>query len=236
MAHEELAASIVNAIRTRSAFPAMPAELTLEEGYAVQKQVVDEVGEGSLAGWKAGMTAPAGQAAFGLKHPLIGYLYESGRLDNGAKLEDVNGLKLECEIGITIDADGNATSAGPVIEVPRMEWNSSADAKGSNLTATNIASYQFIVGEQQAIRDDYEELSVTLTRDGELVCEASLTDALGGPHQALAWMLEEAKVRSMTPTDGLLLITGACGGIQDAEPGNYVADYGVLGKIEFSVA
>lgn len=235
MAHEALVASLVNAIRTGDTFPAMPPELSLEEGYAIQKQVVAEVSEGSLAGWKAGMTAAAGQAAFGLKHPLIGYLYGSGRFENGASLDAVDGLKLECEIGITIDADGNAKSAGPVIEAPRMAWNSAVDAKGSNLTATNIASYQFIVGSQQAIRDDYEDLSVTLTRDGETVCEAPLADALGGPKKALAWMLEEAKVRGMSPSDDLLLITGACGGIHDGDPGNYVADYGVLGKIEFSV-
>ena len=116
-----------------------------------------------------------------------------------------------------------------------MMWNSPDDAKGSNLTATNIAAYHYIVGEQQPVRDDYEEISVSLTRDGESVCEASLADALGGPKPALQWMLDEAKVRDMTPADGMLLITGACGGIHDGEPGNYVADYGPLGTIEFTI-
>ena len=147
----------------------------------------------------------------------------------------VPGVKLECEIGITIDTNGNALSAGPVIEVPRMMWNSPDDAKGANLTATNIAAYHYIVGEQQPIRDDYAELSVTLTRDGELVCEASLADALGGPIPALEWMLNEASVRDMSPSDGMLLITGACGGIHDGEPGSYIADYGPLGTIEFTI-
>ena len=35
--------------------------------------------------------------------------------------------------------------------------------------------------------------------------------------------------------DGMLLITGACGGIHPAEPGRYIADYGDLGRIEFVV-
>lgn len=235
MAYAELVGALVNSIRERDTFPAMPSDLSLEDGYTVQKQVVEQVADGSIAGWKAGMTAPAGQAAFGLTHPLIGYLYASGRLENGATVAHVPGVKLECEIGITIDAEGKPKTAGPVIEVPRMMWNSAEDAKGANLVATNIASYQFIVGEQQAIRDDYESLSVSLTRDGETVCEAALSDALGGPHQALEWMLEEAQVRGMTPSADSLLITGACGGINDGEPGNYVADYGVLGKIEFSI-
>ena len=235
MSHADLVNALSSAIRNRESFPAMPAELSLEDGYAIQKQVIANVADGAVAGWKAGMTAAAGQAAFGLKHPLIGSLYSWGQLENGASVDMVSGIKLECEIGITIDANGAAKSAGPVIEVPRMMWNSPDDAKGSNLTATNIAAYQFIVGEQQPIRDDYAELSVKLTRDGETVCEASLTDALGGPEPALDWMLNEAKTRDMTPAADMLLITGACGGIHDGEPGSYVADYGPLGTIEFTI-
>ena len=235
MADANLVSALVGAIRNRVAFPAMPADLSLDDGYEIQKLVVDAVADGTIAGWKAGMTAPAGQAAFGLTHPLIGSLYAWGRLENGATVEMVPGIKLECEIGITIDADGNAQSAGPVIEVPRMMWGSPDDAKGSNLTATNIAAYHYIVGEQQPIRNDYDQISVSLTRDGESVCEASLADALGGPLPALEWMLNEARDRGMTPSDGMLLITGACGGIHDGEPGSYVADYGPLGSIQFTI-
>lgn len=235
MADANLASALAGAIRNRDSFPAMPENLSLDDGYAIQKLVVVAVADGAIAGWKAGMTAPAGQAAFGLKHPLIGSLYQWGRLENGATVDMVPGIKLECEIGITIDASGNAKSAGPVIEVPRMMWSTPDDAKGSNLTATNIAAYHYIVGEQQPIRDDYEELSVSLTRDGELVCEASLADALGGPIPALEWMLNEARVRDMTPAEDMLLITGACGGIHDGEPGSYIADYGPLGEIRFSI-
>ena len=235
MSDSELVHSLVSAIRNRTALPAMPADLSLDDAYAMQKEVVAALADDGVAGWKAGMTAPAGQAAFGLTHPLIGSLYKWGRLENGASIEAVGGIKLECEIGITIDGEGNAQRAGPVIEVPRMEWASADDAKGANLTATNIAAYCYIVGEQQPLRDDYDQLAVTLTRDGESVCEAPLADALGGPMPALEWMLNEAKVRDMSASDGMLLITGACGGIHDGETGSYVADYGPLGKIEFSI-
>ena len=235
MSQTELVSGLVAAVRNRTSMPAMPADLTLADGYDIQQQLVAEVSDGPVAGWKAGMTAAAGQAAFGLTHPLIGSLYAWGRLENGASFEAIDGLKLECEIGIVIDADGNPKSAGPVIEVPHMAWNSPNDAKGANLTATNIAADRYIVGEQQAFRDDYTAIEVTLTRDGETVCNAPLSDALGGPANALQWMLEEAKVRGMTPANDMLLITGACGGIHDGERGSYVADYGVLGRIEFTI-
>ncbi len=235
MAHEAFVNDLVSSIRNHDVFPAMPAGLSLDDGYTIQKQVVDRVADGPVAGWKAGMTAPAGQAAFGLKHPLIGSLYGWGRLENGATISSLPGMKLECEIGIVINAQGHAKSAGPVIEIPRMMWHSAEDAKGSNLTATNIAAFRYIVGEQQPIRNDYTELTVALMRDGEEVCQASLSDALGGPHEALAWMLEEARTRHMTPAEDMLLITGACGGIHDGHPGRYVADYGPLGSIKFTI-
>lgn len=226
---------MATAIKARTALPRMPESLDLEAAYDIQKSLVAEVAGADVSGLKAGMTAAAGQKAFGLTHPLIGSLYAAGRLEPGTSFASAPGVSLECEIGVIVDAGGNAKSAGPVIEVPRMAWGDPADATGMNLTACNIAADRYIVGAQQDYREDYSDVEVTLTRDGETVTSASATDALGGPHAALAWMLEEAEKRGLGLADGMLLITGACGGIHPAEPGHYVADYGNLGKIEFTV-
>ena len=48
-------------------------------------------------------------------------------------------------------------------------------------------------------------------------------------------MLNEARERGLEVEDGMLFITGACGGIHPAVPGHYVADYGDFGRIEFTV-
>lgn len=232
----ELVSSMARAIRAREALPRFPAGLDLEQAYGIQKALVAEVAGGAIAGLKAGMTAAAGQQQFGLAHPLVGSLYQSGRLSPGATFAVEPGVMLECEIGVTIDAAGHPRSAGPVIEVPRMAWGDPADATGSNLVASNIAADRFIVGEQQPMRGSYDDVVVTLTRDGETVCEAPATDALGGPLEALAWMLEEAAKRGLEIADDMLLITGALGGIHPAKPGAYVANYGAFGTIEFTVA
>ena len=223
------------AIRDGGSLPKMPAGLTLEAGYEIQQKVVAAVAGGTVAGLKAGMTAAAGQQAFGLTHPLIGSLYESGRLAPGAAFPSAPGVSLECEIGIVVDGNGAPKSAGPVIEVPRMAFADEEDRNGSNLVACNIASDRYIVGEQQPLRDSYGDVQITLTRDGEEVCSAPASDALGGPQAALAWMLNEARVRGLGVEDDMLLITGACGGIHPAVPGHYVADYGDFGRIEFRV-
>jgi len=232
---EELVEAMAKAVKAREALPRMPDDLDLEQAYAIQKTLVAAVAGGAIAGLKAGMTAAAGQKQFGLTHPLIGSLYESGRLTPGTGLVAAAGVSLECEIGVVIDGEGNPKSAGPVIEVPRMAWADPADATGVNLTACNIAADRYIVGTQLPFRDDYADIRITLTRDGETVCQAPATDALGGPQDALAWMLDEAALRGLEIRDGMLLITGACGGIHPALPGAYRANYGELGSIEFTV-
>ena len=223
------------AIRAGEPLPKMPAGLDLNAAYDLQKQVVAAVAGSAIAGLKAGMTAAAGQQAFGLTHPLIGSLYVHGRCAPGITFESGPGVSLECEIGIVVDGDGAPKSAGPVIEVPRMAFADAEDRTGANLTACNIAADRYIVGEQQPLRDVYGDITITLTRDGEQVTAAPATDALGGPQAALAWMLNEARTRGLAIEDGMLLITGACGGIHPAQPGHYVADYGSLGSIEFTV-
>ena len=231
----EIVDGMAAAIRDSGTLPKMPAGLSLEDAYALQRKVVDAVAGSAVAGLKAGMTAAAGQQAFGLTHPLIGSLYESGRLAPGVSFPSAPGVSLECEIGIVVDENGAPKSAGPVIEVPRMAFADEGDRNGANLIACNIAADRYIVGEQQPLRDSYGDVQITLTRDGEEVCSAPASDALGGPQAALAWMLNEARERGLEIEDGMLLITGACGGIHPAEPGRYVADYGDFGRIEFTV-
>ncbi|MYE51930.1 MAG: hypothetical protein F4X81_10745, partial [Gammaproteobacteria bacterium] len=73
---EGLAGAMAAAIRNGSTLPKMPANLGIEEAYALQKTVVAAVSGGSVAGLKAGLTAAAAQAQFGVSHPLIGSLYK----------------------------------------------------------------------------------------------------------------------------------------------------------------
>ena len=231
----DIAGAMAAAILAGEPLPKMPSGITLDEAYALQKHVVAAVSQGAVAGLKAGITAAAGQQAFGLTHPLIGSLYESGRLAPGATFASAPGVSLECEIGLVVDENGAPKSAGPVIEVPRMAFSNAEDRTGVNLTACNIAADRYIVGEQQPLRDSYGDIRIALTRDGDEFCSAQASDALGGPQAALAWMLDEARRRGLEVADGMLLITGACGGIHPAEPGHYVADYGDFGRIEFTV-
>ena len=230
-----LASDLAAAIRDGKTVPRMPANLGIEEAYELQKAVVAAVSGGTVAGLKAGLTAAAAQAQFGVTHPLIGSLYEQGRRLPGVSVPGAPGVMLECEIGVVIDAQGSPKAAGPVIEVPRMAFATPQDASGVNLLACNIAADRYIVGAQLPMLDSYADIEARLIRDGETVSAAPATEALGGPGPALEWMLDEARRRGLPIRDNMLLITGAIGGIHPAKPGSYRADYGALGSIEFKV-
>ena len=229
-----LVEAMAAAVRAGDPLPPMPEGLTIDQAYEIQAALVSAVAGDGLAGYKAGLTAPAGQAQFGIDHPLVGALYESGRLESGAEFAGA-GVSLECEVGVIIDADGAAVSAGPVIEVPRIAFSRREDATGVNLCACNIAADRYIVGPQSPVREDYGALEVTLTRDGERVLAARLDEALGGPLPALDWMVGTLRELGRPLTDGMLMITGALGGIHPGSPGSYVADYGPLGRVTFTV-
>lgn len=232
---DELIIQIVTALRTRSTLPQFPISLSEAEAYEIQHQVVASLGTDSIAGIKAGLTSPASQKAFGITHPVIGHLFESGRLLSGGSLQTNQGVFLECEIGVYVNASGTPTSVGPVIEVPRFAFQTPADAVGPNLIACNVASDRYIVGKFSEPPATFTQSSVQLSRDGSVLCQASFSEALGGPMNSLAWMLTEVQTRDFSIPDDALLLTGACGGIHPALPGSYVADYGSLGRIEFEI-
>lgn len=223
------------AIRNGEPLPKMPSGLTLEEAYDIQKTLVAAIAGDRVAGRKAGMTAQSAQRQFGVTHPLLGTLYAGGRMAPGVSFSSAPGVLLECEIGVVIGTDGEPRTAGPVIEVPRLALTDAADVSGIDLVACSIGADRFIAGEQSPMLDSYDGIRVTLTRNGETLSSAPATEALGGPREAVAWMLNESRARGFPVAAGMLFITGACGGIHPARPGTYRADYGELGSIGFTV-
>ncbi|MDE0061716.1 MAG: hypothetical protein OXU72_02895 [Gammaproteobacteria bacterium] len=232
---ESLVDAMAAATREGGTLPKMPAGLTLDEAYEIQKALVAAVASDAVAGRKAGMTAAAARKQFGIDHPLLGTLFAAGRMPPGVAFPSAPGVMLECEIGLVLGEDGVPITAGPVIEVPRMAFADAEDMTGVNLVACSISADRYIVGTQLPLLDSYDDIQVALTRNGETLSSAPATEALGGPVPALEWMLGESHSRGFPVAENMLFITGACGGIHPALPGRYRADYGKLGSIEFTV-
>ena len=232
---DDVIAQIVKALQTRATIPQFPTSLTVVEAYKIQHQVVASLDNDSIIGLKAGLTTAASQESFGITHPVLGRVFKSGRLFSGASFNTVSGGLLECEIGVRVNASGTTTSIAPVIELPRFPFKLPIDTTGPNLIACNVAADRYVVGEFLEIPTSFDDCSVALSRGGETLCYANLTEPLGGPLHSLDWMLTEATVRDISIPDDALMLTGACGGIHPALPGLYIADYGSLGRIEFEI-
>lgn len=233
MFNDALVASLATAIERHETLPAFPDGLTLDDAYRIQSEVVSMLSPDGAAGIKAGVTSEPLQQFFKIDHALLGKLYGSGEVRSPIQLPPK--ASIECEIGIVINADGTPVSAGPAIEFVRVDFSLPEDANAPNLVACNVGADRYLRGPQGPWRDDWSSLSVTLTRDGERLMTARLTDSLGGPDRALAWMLKEAPVRGFELKDNLFLMTGTCGQVITGEPGLYRADYGDLGVVEFEV-
>lgn len=233
---DQLVQDIADAIRAGNPIPKMPANLSLDDAYSIQRGAVALLaGPDALSGIKAGVTSAPAQQQFGIEAPLLASLFTKGENHSGCILATRPGVLIECELGIIINAAGEATAAVPVIEIPYMAFADAGDRTGINLAASNVASDRYILGEKREFLSSYEDFTVALTCDGKELSNASLTEAQGGPHLALDWMLDEAKKRGIKIADDMLLMTGACGGIHPGPPGSYRVDYGDLGVIEFEL-
>ena len=148
---DSLVENMAAATRSGGTLPKMPAGLTLDEAYEIQKALVAAIAGDAVAGRKAGMTALASRKQFGIDHPLLGTLFAAGRMAPGISFPSAPGVMLECEIGVVIGRDGTPKTAGPVIEVPRMAFADGEELTGINLVACSISADRYIAGTQSPL-------------------------------------------------------------------------------------
>lgn len=228
---EELAA----AIATHKPLPEFPTGISLEEAYAIQHRVTEARAPGQSGAIKAGVTSPIAQKFLQLDHALLGSLYSDCRLSVGDKFSKIAGRAIECEVAVWVDDQGHPTSIAPAIEVVLVNFSNRADMNASNLVACNLGADLFIVGDPVPWKPDFNETTVSLSRDDETLNKAAMKDAIGGPETATQWMWQEAQKRGFTLGEETLFLTGACGTVVPAEVGNHTADFGLLGTIEFQI-
>ena len=229
-----LVEDIAAAISGRAALPPLDQSLDLAAGYDLRAQVYEQLSGQSPGGIKAGVTSAGLQKAFGIDHALLGRLYPDGRLASGGRFESLLGKVIECEIGLIIHG-GQITGVCPALEFARLGFARPADASAAYLTAGNVAADQYMTADVHPWDATLEQETLRLYRDGHLVNEAPVSESLGGCAAAAAWMLAEADRRDIEVPESCLFMTGACGEVLPAEPGDYEADYGRLGRLTFRV-
>ena len=253
----ETAEVVTRLLRARASIAPSPppsqllANLDVESAYALQNAFVEGCLETeTIGGFKAALTAPAAQQAFGMAMPITGVLYSSGARMSGTTVQmtDFRTLLLETELGFrmaeTITAPlasigelrERLSAAFPMIELADPGFGD-AKATGLDLIAVNAASAAFLSGsDEPAWQDvDLNAVVVTFSCDGEILHEATADDVMGDQWQALLWLVNHITERGYRVEPDHVLMTGSIGRLHPAKPGSYVADYADLGKLTFDV-
>ena len=224
-----------------------PQAYRIQRDYVTLRQKHDPV-----AGYKAGLTSTAGQAKFNVTQALSGVLFSSGHVNDPAaiRLADAGKLMLETEIGFVLaqpitnpieeltDLKQAIESVVPVIELPDLNYAMPKSLSGVDLIAANVASHQFLLGNKQPLAEvgDINQISTSLSFNQKLLFSGKATDALGDQWQALKWLVNQLVSQGYQLSAGDLLITGALGKMIPAQAGDYQADFGTLGPVNFSVS
>jgi len=232
---DALTDAIVEATKNVRTFPDVPDALDATSAYAIQSAVVQRAYGAQIAGYKAGLTSAAVQQRFGVDQPVLGVLPESGRIQVGSKLRAVPGLKVEVEIGFLVGVEDTPAAMFAAIELPRLDYPTTTKTTLADIIATNVSAYRFIVAAPMKLEPDVRRVEVSLDRDGQQLFTAFASDAMGDPTDVYEWLVPRIHSHEYPLRPGMVLITGSLGRVIDGEPGAYVAHYGELGDIKFTI-
>lgn len=203
-----------------------------------------------VAGFKSAFNTPQMQQRFGLDRPAFAVLPASAErcagLSAGCTVsrEGYRRMVLEIEVALRLGAaitqplaDEAALLAHldgvmPAVELPELALDGIAAPTGLDYVAGNIGVRGYIVG---AVRDPAllhgAAPSLKLTRGATVLAQGPGDGALA----AALELVNAAVAAGHELRAGQVLLSGAVGGMVPAEPGDYVADCGVLGTLRFTV-
>ena len=257
---EEVADKYFEAVVNERPLPLLPEVQpeyrNAENAYKVQKLLFEKLlarNGDSIAGFKAGVTAPAQMQRFGSEIPASAPLFKSGLVEisdpsQPVKIRPFKGIMLETELAFKTAAPVTApvkdeaelkslvASIHACIEVPQVYFEDMDKVKFFDLTAAGIGSRVFLVGPPvQPVSLDPDQVTVKLTHNGAPVNEGRGTEALGGQWKALLWLVNNTVAQGYSIPAGQYLLTGALGRMIPAPSGTYEADFS-FGPLLFEVA
>jgi 2-keto-4-pentenoate hydratase len=252
---EEVVQSIVKARETVKPLPLPSSKLTgltADKAYAIQRSMVKAMlakGQ-SIGGFKAGFTSEGSQKRFGVKGAVYGVLFKAGELKDGAVVDrkDFVRLFLETEVGYSVNTKIDkpvkdvaslkklVKEVFPAIELPNLRFDNVKKVTGVDFIADAVSSAKYIVGMPVAPdKVDVSKVELTLAMNGKELFKGKASDVQGGQWNGLLSLVNGVVAQGWTIEPGQVLITGSLGKLVPGKPGKYVADFGTLGKISFTV-
>ncbi|MGI9285245.1 MAG: 2-keto-4-pentenoate hydratase [Pseudomonadales bacterium] len=227
--------------------------LNVENAYVVQRALVKKFQQDSaIVGYKGGLTGIGAAQKFGLREPVVGALFESGKITDDQATPRIarsgfRQLMLELELGFvfskpvtqrlkSIEAlKSRVAHIVPAIELPDLGFEDMPNFKGVDLVANNVSAHSFILGRPLPADTPFDKLVVKLYRGDELIVSGVGSDASPNQWQAALWLCNKLLALGYRVKEGQVLLTGALGKMVPGAAGVYRAHYGDLQVLEFEV-
>ena len=224
----------------------VPAGGSMEDALCAQGKILAKLEkvEGPVVGYKAGLTSPKAQEAFGVSEPVFGTLLEGMILQPGAtvKASDANRALFEADLVVEIvdtavnDAktpeDVLATIAGirPFIELPALVVASDEKLDGPAITSINVGAWKGVLGDVIPVAQGdvgaemMAEFTAKLTDNatGETLSAAPGKAVLGNPLNAVIWIAQSLKAQGKSLQPGDLVSVGSIGPLHPMKAGTSV--------------
>ena len=246
----ELAATLDEAARSAKETAQLPATLTLEEAYEVQRRAValrHRRGESRL-GVKVGFTSTAKMAQMGVHTQIWGRLTDAMLVDDGGTLELARFVhpRVEPEVCFLLErplegrVSGLAAMSAVAGVAPAMEIIDSRyrDFRFSlpDVVADNASSAGVVVGPWSDPGTDLSNLGMVMEVDGEPVQIGSSAAILGHPLRSLVAAAALARRSGERLEEGDIVMAGGATEAVALRAGNRVRlEVERLGRVSFKV-
>jgi 2-keto-4-pentenoate hydratase len=233
---------ILLATRSTHRAVAPPSEtrpLSLAEAYDIQDELRDTLvkkGE-TILGWKAGFTGKASQQAFGVDHPVCGFLLASGVFATGDAVPIARFAQLAVEVEVAFvlkrDLAGPGVSpatallavegALPALELVDVRFGgkpTAADAVADGVFASAIVLGQPLTplaGLDLALEGVVYELN------GQVMATNTAAEVLGNPLNSLAWIANHLGNRGLGLKAGDVVMSGSVSSLLKPKAGDVVS-------------
>jgi 2-keto-4-pentenoate hydratase len=225
---------------------------TLPDSYRVSREIVrsrEKRGD-RIVGFKGGLARPGQQIEGRPVEPIVGVLFDRGLTPVGGSvgLGNYRTLVVEAELAFTFKqgirlpvTDVAALKAAvasirPAIELPDISLDGPVRSP-QDLAAINIGSAKFILGpEFPQDHPSMARLAPTILREGQEIARGTAADAIGDPWQLLQKLVNTVIANGYEIKPGHSILAGAIAAVPNAPPGEYLADFGTMGRIPFTIA
>ncbi|MDR4946016.1 2-keto-4-pentenoate hydratase [Neobacillus cucumis] len=232
----------------------LKSDLTLDEAYEIQLQVVKEkLSEGiQIVGKKIGLTSRDMQIMYGIDTPDCGHLFENMIVKNNHEVsfKDVIQPKIEAEIAFVLkkDLQGPNVTVEDVLQatdyvLPSIEiidsrikdWN----IKLQDTVADNASSGLYVLGDKPVSVDvvSLPDIKMKVYQNGQIVKEGVGKNAMEQPAACVAWLANKLGEFGVVLRAGEVILSGALATTVDVVPGDeFTAVFEHLGEVKVTFA